>query len=342
MDIEGVVDSIIDIIKAELIAKTDLTADATTGDTTISVFNSFHFHPGQEIVFIDYNYNVEGHEHYQVFEYSVVKRVIDTKTIELTTPVISNWLLSDQAFIQKTIAHSPLYDQNVLYGDREVIPTDEVAITVEPVNISNEWIYLQGGLSEESRVSIFIYGQSVETEEGMRILNKYTKAVYDLLVGSLHLNINDHQAPLTGDINLYDTQFCVCDTPENREYFVVTQPGRHRERYMFQDNLTPRCVMYEITDRNISGGEICLTVSCPFLEEISKAEFGMAIRMNRYFYDSRIDSVTFGVTQKSSAVLRAAELSWFGKEVNLQTFPQPDRKNICFDPDETCNSSSSD
>jgi len=339
MDIEGVVDAIIDVIKAELIAKTDLTADAIAGDTTVSVVNSFHFYPGQEIVFIDWGYNDTTSVHYQKFEYSVVKKVTDTTTIELTTPIISNWYTSEKSFVQKTIAHSPLYDHNVLYGDRDIVPTDEMVIAVEPVNLSNEWIYLQGGLSEESRVTILIYGQSVKTEEGMRILNKYSKAVYDVLNGSLHININDYQAPITSDININDGSFCICDTPENRENFVVSSEG---ERYTFQDNDSARCISYEITGRSFSGGEMCLTTSCPFSEEILKSEFGIAIRMKRYFYDSRIDSVTFGKTQKGSAVLRAAELSWFGKEVNELSFPQHDRKTICFDPDNICSSESSD
>jgi len=338
MDIEGIVDSILDHIKLELIAKTNLTADALADSTTISVANTFHFNIGQEIVFIDYGYNEVNSEHYQIFEYSVIKSVIDSFTIELTTAIQSNWYLAQSSFIQKTIGHSPLYEQNVLYGDREVIPTDEVAITVEPLNISNDWLYLQGGLSEESRLSIFIYGQSVETEEGMRILNKYAKAVYDVLNSVLHLNVNDYQSPILDDINEGDIVFCVCDTPDNRENFVVSDEG---ETYQFQDNLSPKCVNKKVINRTISGGEICLEVEYPFETEILKSEFGIAIRNNRYFYDSRINNVTFGLTQKGSAVLRAAELSWFGKEINEYSFPQYDRKIVDFNPDDVCDSSES-
>jgi hypothetical protein len=169
----------------------------------------------------------------------------------------------------------------------------------------------------------------------MRILNKYTKAVYDLLNNSLHININDYQAPLTGDVMVDDTKFCVCDNESNREIFAIG------ETITLQDNKTPRCVSYEITNRTFSAGEMCLTTSCAIREKVLASEFGIAIKMNRYFYDSRIDNVTFGVTQKSSAVLRAAELSWFGKEVNELSFPQYDRKTICFDKDDVCDESSS-
>ena len=338
MDIEGIVDSIIDHVKLELIAKTNLTSDALVDSTTISVGDTFHFHAGQEIVFIDYGYNDTNSEHYQIFEYSVVKSIVDSFTIELTTAIKSNWYLAQSSFIQKTIAHSPLYEQNIFYGDREVIPTDEVAITIEPLTVSNDWLYLQGGLSEESRLAIFVYGQSVETEEGMRILNKYAKAVYDLLNSTLHLNINDYHTPILNDILDGDTEFCVCDTTENRENFVVSDEN---ETYQFQDNISPKCFNHKVTNRTISGGSICLETEEPFTRDILKSEFGISIRNNRYFYDSRIVNVTFGLTNKGSAVLRAAELSWFGKEIIEHSFPQHDRKTVPFDPDEVCKSSSS-
>jgi hypothetical protein len=335
MNIEGIIDSLLDLIRIELIAKTNLSVNASIGDTTLTVVNSFHFQAGQEIVLIDYNYNVEGTSHYKVYEYAVVKSVTNTTTIVLESPLQSNWLLSDQSFIQKTIAHSPLYENNLLYGDREVIPTDEVAITVEPVSLSNDWIYLQGGLSEESRLKISIYGQDISTEHGLRILNKYTKAVYDLLNTSLHLNVNDYQTPITRDINVNDGSFYICNTTTNDEEFIVGKS------YAFQDNDSPRCAWYEITSKSYVGDEICLVVDCLMNKQILKSEYGLAIRMKRYLYDSRVDSLTFGVIQKSSAILRAAELSWFGKEVNEISFPQYDRKTIEFEIDEVCLSSSS-
>jgi hypothetical protein len=332
MNIEGIVDSILDLVKINLISKTNLTSSANSGDTIINVENSFNFFSGQEIVLIDYGYNDPSSEHYQKFEYAVIKSVIDTNTVELNTPVISNWLLLNKSFIQKTIAHSPLYEQNVLYGDRNIIPTDEVAITVEPLSVSNDWIYLQGGLNEETKVQITIYGQSVETEEGMRILNKYSKSVYDILNLNLHLNINDYQAPLIKNINIGEDTFCVCDNPENRKYFVVGSC------FSFQDNLMPRCSEYQAINVNVDNNEICVTVNREFDHSYTTNEFGIAIRMNRYLYDSRVDNVSFGTIQKDSAVLRASQLSWFGKEVNELSFPQYDRKIIKFDKYSPCDS----
>lgn len=339
MQISEIVDAIIDLIKKNIIAKTNITQDVNAGDTVIKVVNSFHFKRNQEIVLIDNGYNTKGSSHYQKFEYAIIKEINDTRTITLKTPVLSDWLVSESSFVQKTIGHAPLYEDNVLYGDREVIPENEIAIAVEPVSLSNEWIYLQGGLSEESRMTILIYAKSVKTEEGMRILNKYSDAVYQLLNDNLHLNINDVQAPILDDINIGDSTFCIEDTDDNREYFISS--GSTSVQYSFQDNLTPPCHVFCMGSRTISNGIICLTTTEPFTQAFKTSEFAVVSRMNRYLYDSRIDSVTFGVTQKGSAILRAAELSWFGKEVNEHSFPQHDKKVIYFE-EEGDSSSSSD
>jgi hypothetical protein len=87
---------------------------------------------------------------------------------------------------------------------------------------------------------------------------------------------------------------------------------------------------------------MCLTLNKPLQSGYTMAEFALISRLNRYIYDSRIDNVTWGVTQKGSAILRAAELSWFGKEVNEHAFPQFDKKTICFDEQDGDCSSSSD
>ena len=153
MAVVETVEGLIEVIKNNLIAKTNLVSNALTGDVLINVENSFHFNCGEEIIIIDYGYNNPASPHYGKYEYAVVKDFSNTSSnthwVTLTVPVqdpSGGWLVSEHAFIQKTIGHSPLYDDQVYYGDRDVIPTTEMAITVEPLNLSNEWIYIQGGL----------------------------------------------------------------------------------------------------------------------------------------------------------------------------------------------------
>jgi len=320
MSIENVTDGIIDLIKKNIIAKTDVVSDIAIGDTTISVYNSYRFHAGEEIVIIDFGYNQAGHVHYNSFEYAQIRKVNSTTSITLSSPVQSNWEISQKSFIQKTIGHSPLYEDNVLYGDREVIPVDDIAITVEPVSLGNEWLYLQGGLSQEYKLRIMIYGKSILSDEGRRILDRYSDAVYSLLNNNLHLDVNDYDTPLLVNYASGTNTITIEDTPENRENFVVFSPP-YPFSYVLQDNLGVSC-WFKFIDRTISGGFITLTINGSFDTDFLSDEFAVVRRFGTYVYDSRADQVVFGQVSKGSAFLRAAEISWFGKIVKEHYFPQ--------------------
>jgi hypothetical protein len=253
MSVEMITDAIIDLIKRNIIAETDLTVDASVGDTDLSVFNAYRFHKDEEIVLIDYGYNQVGHIHYNIFEYARIKSVNSTTSITLYEPLQGNWSLVDSSFIQKTIGHSPLYSDNVLYGDREVIPVDDIAITVESVSLSNEWIYVQGGLNEEYRVRIMIYGKSINAEEGRRILDKYSEAVYNLLTRNLHIDVNDYDSNLILDASSGSNVVVIENNPKNLETFLVSSAsGNPCAPYIYkvQDNLGSTARI-EITNRSV-------------------------------------------------------------------------------------------
>lgn len=332
--ITDIVDGLISLVRQNLIAKTNLTSDVTTGDIQITVENSFHFNDSDEIILIDYNYNVPGSDHYQKYEYAVIDEVVNTHTITLQTNVISNWLVSDHAFIQKTIGHSPLYDDRVYYGDREVIPSEDMAITVEPVSLSNEWIYIPGGLSQEYRVSFIVYGKDIETEGGMKILNKYTDALYELLMASLHTDINNYDTPLVANVSAGATTIYVADTEENRENFSVTSPDPWPETYAIQDNNGVEIDLLITAITYPGDGTIRISVSrtyppyygvTPLLRSYNINQYGVFRKQGIYLYDSRVDNIEYGTVQKGSALIRAARLNWFGKEVKEFSFPQQSR-----------------
>ena len=46
-------------------------------------------------------------------------------------------------------------------------------------------------------------------------------------------------------------------------------------------------------------------------------------KKKRYTYDSRVENIEYGTVQKGSVFLKAAKLSWFGKETETFQFPQP-------------------
>jgi hypothetical protein len=354
-----VVSGLIDLIDKNLVSKSNVTSNALTGDILVSIEDSFHFTDGQQIVLIDYDYNVESSPHYQKYEYAVIDRVINTHYITLTSPIIDpsgGWYVSNHAFIQKTIGHAPLYSDRIFWGDREVIPTEEMAITVEPLSLSNEWIYLHGGLSEEYRVSIMVYGKNIETEEGMQILHLYADAIYSLLNRNIHIDINNYKSPLLANVAAGTTTIYVEDTPANRLQFLKSSQLSDDQVYEVQDNIGVEIDLFANTVSTvIHDGQPALEIELyqndptqygvqPLNRSYNTQEYAFLSRHGRYFYDSRIDNIEYGMVQKGSAYVRAARLNWFGKEVTEYKFPQQSLRADYFkevDPNQSSSSSSS-
>lgn len=325
--------AIIDLIKNHITARTTLTQNANVGDSTITVRNAFQFKKKDEIVLIDNGYNNIDSPRYQQLEYAVIKEVVDVNTIILKNSLGGEWLISEGAAVQKTIAHSPLFPDNILYGDREVIPTNEMAITVETSSMSNEWIYLEGGLSEDYKVRIMVYGKSVKSEEGRIILDRYSDAIYTMLNENIHIDIDNIKTPILQDIPVGGNKIYIEKTEENEEYYVtMTESGalQTNRQFVLQDahKDSSTCHFFDISsvDPNygfINGVEaIELTTHEPIQFNYTTSNYAILIRWQSYIYDSRVDSINFGQVFKGSAVLRASEINWFGKIVNEHSFPQ--------------------
>ena len=326
MSIEPLIDTLISLIQKNIVAKTDITSDVLSGANTISVKNSFHFKANQEIVLIDYGYNIEGNEHYQIFEYAKIKKINSTRSISLYSPVQSNWLVSNNAFVQKTIGHSPLYDNHIYFGDREVIPPDQMAICIEPVSMSNEWMYIQGGLNEDYKLKIMIYGKDINTEQGLRILIKYTDNVSQLLNENIHTELITY-TPLLSSAIVGDTIIIVEDNEVNRENLTpenIINPSLKnlKKSYRLQDNLGVECFI-DILSVDIIGGLMRLTINPPINKDFLLSEFAVIEKYSYNLWDSRADLSEYGVVQKGSAVLRASETNWYVKIINEFSFPQP-------------------
>ena len=233
----------------------------------------------------------------------------------------------DQSFVQKTIGHDPLYDDRVYYGDRAVIPTEGVAITVDPQDLTNDWIYFRSdnirGLSEDYKISIRIYVKDIETEVGYKILNKYSDAIYRLLNDNIHIDLTDFDAPLVFDVSSGSNTIIITDTPDNRRYFI-SSVSPSNALYGIQDNEGVEKFIF-IDSVSYGGGKITVTLKDNLQNAFYKSEMGVLIRYGRYMYDTRANQITYGVTQKGSALMRVAEINWFGKEVNDIQFTQHSR-----------------
>lgn len=319
--ITEVIDGIIDLIKKNLIAKTNVTSKIIPGTTTIHVENTFQYSPDEEIVFIDYGFNNSSHTHYNRLEYARIKEINNTTSMTLHNSALDTWTLSDQTFIQKTIAHSPLFTGNVLYGDRAVIPTNDIAITVHPEDLSNEWLYIQGGLSQQYRAKIIIYDKTIDTEEGGRITDMYADAIYKLLNENIHLDIGSYDTLLTSNASSGTNTIQIQDTSDNQEKIVLSSTLNEPYAYAVQDN-QGWDGHFKIENISISGGNMTIEFDRNLGINLSTSDFARLIKLNRYIYNSRVDSINYGFIKKGSAIVRAAELSWFGEEINEHRFPQ--------------------
>lgn len=321
LGIEGVVDGIIDLIKKNLIARANIGSDITTGDTMIYVDNTFFMEQYQEVVLIDSGYNDPSSNHYDQYEYARIKEIVDTNTIELYEPVQSDWTVANASFIQKTIGHAPLYEDRVYYGDRDVIPTEDMAITIEPVSLSNEWMYIPGGLSQEYRLDLTIYGKNAETEEGLRILHKYATSLYALMQGNIRLDIDNYETPLLVDLDGSLTNTVIVEnTQENRDNFFVVPEGCRKNTFEIQDNNGVE-KRIEIENTSITGSQLRILTN-GVSRNYKVADYAVFRRHGRWIWDSRVDNIEWGKIQKGSAWIRSARLSWFGKEINSHCFPQ--------------------
>ena len=314
-------DALIRLITKNIIARTEITSNPTVGTKIVNVGNTFQFRADDEIVLIDQTYGVKNGLNFNVFEYSKIKRVVGSTQIELYENIQGTWLTSNLAAVQKTIGHSPLFPNHIYYGDRDVIPADHMAITVEVGSLSNDWIYLQGGLAEDYAARIVVYGKSTRTGDGKRILDKYTDAVYTILNENIHLNIDDFEMRVLSNIPAGSNQIIVENDVGGINLSNINNVLWPNSFYL-QDN-SNSFVFFSISNVNTSvTGQIILTMDRNVNYAYNVSNFARLLIKNSYIYDSRAKSAEFGVVSKGGAVLRAGELGWFGKTVNEHKFPQ--------------------
>jgi hypothetical protein len=334
LPIDELIDGMRSYIQKNLVAKAVLTSDASTSVTTISVDNAFRFLPNEEIVILDETYNNSGSLNFDILEYAVVKEVVDTRTIELLSPIEQTndggWTVGKGAFIQKTIGHTPLFTDQVYYGDRDVVVKDDVSITIAAGDKSSEWIAIQGMLSNEYNLSITIYIKDIDTEDGERMLHKYCDALENLFLQNIHLDIDDYNTPLVRDAVLADDFVFVENTAENRDYFKVSESSNTPRQINIQDNLGAT-TWYSVNEIEEIGSELRVTLSRALQRDFKLDEFAILTKLGRYIYDSRASGINYGFVTKGSALLRAGQLSWFGKETEGFCFPQRSRGADDFD-----------
>lgn len=369
---ESLVDGMIALLKQNLVGHTVLIRNVAAGSTEIQVDNTLRFDRNDNICIFDNNavFNQDenlatGMEYHQIKDF-----IVNSNTLVLTAPLEKDFFISDDARIQKTIKNTLIYAKDILYGDREVIPFDQVAITVEPERLTPEWMALRM-MSDEFRMSINIYvksaGSPEQVERNMRIRDAYATAIFNLLMQNIHLDLNLDEIPLRRNALMGENYVYINDS--EAENWPVDLCPRYEIKDNFgtnQDLTVISC--YSSSQSSLSSTDLSSTdysslssssisskssssnsssTSNTFssISSISSSssdeddlhkvclnhnlsrnyllkDKAVLRRIIRYMYDSRVADIEYGTVQKGSAILKAARLTWWGKETRIYNFPQ--------------------
>jgi len=301
-DAEQIVDGLIKYMQKNMVARQGITQEAPAGTNVLKVDNTINFNDTEEIALANDAGNIEYH---------TILYIADINTIVTLNPLVYHMGPSNGAIIQKAIGNVPLYEDKILFGDREVIPIEEgVAVTVDPGNLTNEWLALPGLLNEEYSMTIMVYVKGDEFERAKRTSMKYARAIYKLLNTKVHMDIVLDETPITADLASGDTIVTIPSTEAWQEDVLF--------RYEIQDNDHLE-IDFRITDV-ISPTQV--RINRPLLYNYSSANKLKLIRRAVYIYDSRVTDIEYGTVSKSNTLFKAARLSWFGKQTEDYIFPQ--------------------
>ena len=308
---EQVADGIILLIQKVLGARTVLTSDVVTGSQTLHVDNTFHFKDAESVVLIDID---QDH-----VEYHSILQIIDTNTVSLVNPVQSNFTVANQGTLHKALGNVPLSSDMVLFGDRMVIPNTDVAITVEPRDMSDiEWVVIPGGLSVQYNVVVTAYVKLDETENAHRVAMKYGDALFDLFVTNVHLDVVNDEVFLPADVSTGDTEIVVTSTSgwgiDTLNYDYELQDTNHADTH------------FKIV--NILSGPPRVVLNRPVSYDFKVSDRALLRRRVRYIYNSLVSNVQSGFIQKGSAMYKAAQITWWGKETGDVSFDQTSHGGI--------------
>ena len=193
-NVETLVEGMCDLLRKNFAAATAITEDAAVGTCLLDVENSLRFDIGDEIVIIDDTCVFdEDTQQYPGIEFHTIEQVAGTTLIKTKRPLKKAFLAKDKARIQKALKNAFLWPKDVLYGDREVVCWNSVAICVEPDSRTTNWMAINGLSNDEWHLSLLVYvkmasvGETIQPkveEAAQRTCNRYCDAIHKLLINA--------------------------------------------------------------------------------------------------------------------------------------------------------------
>jgi len=293
---EDILDSIRHIISRWVQTATLLTADASAGDTILTVQSTKRFQVGDEVM-------IKNPQRYETL--LIVEEILSNTSISLSSPILNDWTIDEGATLIKTI--NQMFIQGIYIGDPEVIPMYP-AITVDGKTRDSEWLTLDS-TKERYELEINTYVLESTHEDGYRFLLNITKTIEDGLKKNIFPIVGDYDTvSLLADVEANDRFWKVSDTslftPAQRR-IVIENPYQVQEAWVQEviDNTT----IY------VDGG------AC---YDFSKSD-SIVIVPNRFIFNSWPSNTNFGKVHKGT-LLKASTISWFGEEEEVQLMRKQD------------------
>lgn len=304
MAMEEILDSVRRIIYKWVNTSTRINLNVTRGDTVISVADAHRFTSGDQVML----------KNSTVYETALIIDCVDASSglITLTTSVLNDWTIAENTVLIKTINEQ--FVQGIYIGEPDVIPRFP-AITVNGVSRNSEWltlestkekyqievtVYVKGGTHEESYR--FCMAMTDEIQKGLKrnimpLVSEYnlTSLAQDITKGDLTIYVNDR--------SLFETysRIIIEDPYETQEAWVVAIYDNEDDPSQQAARLSD-CAQF---DFNASDTTIIVPT--------------------RHIFNSWPSDIQYGSIHKGE-LLKAAKISWFAEEEEMQFFRKDEPK----------------
>jgi len=290
---EAVLDSVRRIINKWVNTSTPLTANASAGDTTLTVRNTNRFREGDTVI-------VRNSSVYELSDL-IVDEIVDTTHLKLESGILNDWTVSNSAIVQKTVYHQMV--QGIYIGDQDVIPMYP-AITVNGINRNSSWLTLES-TKERFEVEIKVLVQASTHENGYRFLLNLT----DTIQKGLKQNL----LPL---IDPYTVVALAEDASEGATELVVAAADwsqfQKNRRVLIEDEFFEQ----ENWVTQLVNDGVRIRVANCICQDFSASDTSLIIPQ-RFIYNSWPESIQYGNIHKGE-LLKASVITWFAEEEELQ------------------------
>lgn len=296
MAMAEILDSVRRIIYKWVNTSSRINLNVTRGDTVISVADARRFTAGDQVML----------KNSTVYETGLIVDSVDTDAhlVTLTTSVLNDWTIAENAVLIKTINEQ--FVQGIYIGDPDVISRFP-AITVNGVSRSSEWLTLES-TKEKYQVEVTVYVKESTHEEGYRFLMNITDEIQKGLKRNLMPLVSEYNlTSLARDITQGDLTIYVNDRSlfESNARIIIEDP-------------------YETQEVWVSTGwdnEDDPSQQAARLSDCAEFDFSASntniIVPTRHVFNSWPSDIQYGSIHKGE-LLKAAKISWFAEEEEQQ------------------------